>query len=100
MTRSHATEIIGAYRMTHTRILALAEKLTDEQLHWRPTQDGLSIAFHVWHLARWADHIQATLPGMTSELGRRLAPGVQIWEAEGLATQWGFELNSVAREIS
>jgi hypothetical protein len=27
---------------------------------------------------------------MTLELGRRLAPGVQIWIAEDLATQWGF----------
>jgi hypothetical protein len=91
MTRSHAAEIIGAYRQTHTRILALAEKLSDEQLRWRPTPDSLSIAFHVWHVARWADHIQAAFPGMTSELGRRLAPGAQIWEAEDLATQWGFQ---------
>src|SRR5262245_29611852 len=91
MTRSHAAEIIGAYRLTHTRILGLAEKLTNEQLQWRPTPESLSIAFHVWHVARWADHIQATFPGMTLELGRRLAPGVQIWEAEDLTTQWGFE---------
>ena len=90
MTRSHAAEIIGAYRKTHERILTLAERLTDAQLHWRPTPDSLSIAFHIWHIARWADHIQATFPGMTSELGRRLAPGVQIWEAEDQATQWGF----------
>ena len=90
MTRSHAAETIGAYRKTHERILTLVERLTDEQLHWRPTPDSLSIAFHIWHIARWADHIQATFPGMTSELGRRLAPGVQIWEAEDQATQWGF----------
>jgi hypothetical protein len=92
MTRSYAAEIIGAYRKTHERIAGLAERLTDEQLHWRPTPDSLSIAFHVWHVARWADHIQAAFPGMTPELGRRLAPGVQIWEAEDLAAHWGFDL--------
>ena len=91
MTRSHAAEIIGAYRKTHERIMTLVERLADEQLHWRPTPDSLSIAFHVWHIARWADHIQASFPGMTAELGRRLAPGAQIWEAEDLATQWGFQ---------
>jgi hypothetical protein len=91
MTRSHAAEIIGAYRKTPERIVRLVERLTDQQLHWRPTPESLSIAFHVWHIARWADHIQATFPGMTPELGRRLAAGVQIWEAEELARQWGFE---------
>ena len=90
MTRSHAAEIISAYRKTHERIVALIERLADEQLQWRPTPDSLSIAFHVWHIARWADHIQATFPGMTLELGRRLPPGAQIWEAEGLAARWGF----------
>ena len=28
---------------------------------------------------------------MTPELSRRLSPGVQIWEAEGLAARWGFD---------
>jgi hypothetical protein len=91
MARSHAAEIIGAYRKTHTRILALAEGMPDEQLQWRATPDSLSVAFHLWHVARWADHLQAALPGMTAELGRRLAPGAQIWDTEGLATRWGFE---------
>jgi hypothetical protein len=95
MTRSHAAEVIAAYRKTHERIVGLVGRLTDEQLHWRPTPDSLSIAFHVWHVARWADHIQATFPGMTAELGRRLAPGVQIWEAGDLAKQWGFETDQL-----
>jgi hypothetical protein len=91
MTRSHAAEIIGAYRKTHERIVALAEKLADEQLCWRATPDSLSVAFHMWHVARWADHLQATIPGMTPDLGQRLGPGVQIWDAEDLATRWEFE---------
>jgi DinB superfamily len=91
MSSSPAAEIIKAYRTTHARVVALAEKLADEQLRWRPTPSSLSIAFHVWHIARWTDHLQATFPGMTAELGRRLPPGVQIWEAEDLTTQWGFD---------
>jgi hypothetical protein len=34
--------------------------------------------------------MQACIPGMTPELGRRLGQGVQIWQAEGLARRWNF----------
>jgi hypothetical protein len=91
MTSSPATVIVDAYCQAHARILALVEKLSDAQLHWHPTADSLSIAFHVWHVARWADYFQAAIPGMTPELGRRLGPAVQIWEAEDLAQCWGID---------
>jgi len=91
MILSPAAVIVEAYCQTHQRIFTLVDTLSDEQLHWRPSADGHSIAFHVWHVARWADHFQAAIPGMTVELGRRLSPGEQIWEAEGLAARWGFE---------
>lgn len=91
MFPSPAAMIIGAYQQTHARILALAEKLSEEQLYWQPAAGGQSIAFHLWHVARWADHLQAALPGMTPELGRRLDPGGEIWETGGLAARWGFE---------
>jgi uncharacterized damage-inducible protein DinB len=91
MFPSPAAMIIGAYQQTHSRILALGEKLSQEQLHWQPAAGRQSIAFHLWHIARWADHLQAAIPGMTPELGQRLAPGVELWQAEGLAARWGFE---------
>jgi uncharacterized damage-inducible protein DinB len=91
MILSPAAIIISAYCQTHERILKLAGKLSDEQLHWRYTSVSHSIAFHLWHVARWADHFQAAVPGMTTELGRRLGPGAQVWESEGLAARWGFD---------
>jgi hypothetical protein len=91
MTASPAALIVQAYRQTHQRILAFAEKLSDEQLSWRAGPDGLPIAFHLWHAARWADHFQAAVPGMTEELRRRLGSSGQIWEGEGLAADWGFD---------
>jgi hypothetical protein len=45
----------------------------------------------VWHLARWADLLQANLPDMTPELGEKLGSSRQIWETESLAVKWGFE---------
>ena len=35
--------------------------------------------------------MQATVPGMTEELSRRLPPGEQIWEWDQLAAAWGFD---------
>ncbi len=35
--------------------------------------------------------MQASIPGMTPELGGRLGPGVQIWQVEGVADRWGFD---------
>ncbi|HEU5102538.1 MAG TPA: DinB family protein [Roseiflexaceae bacterium] len=86
-----AAMITASYCQTHRRILAFAEKLADEQMSWRASPNDLSIAFHLWHTARWADYFQAAIPGMTEELQRRLGPGRQIWEHEGLARQWGFD---------
>jgi len=91
MTDSSFTLVIEAYSEIHERTLAFLRKLSEEQLQWHPSPDTLSIAWHAWHLARWADHIQASFPGMTPELGHRLGAGAQIWQAEGVAAQWGFE---------
>jgi len=66
-------------REVHSRVIGLVEDLTDEQLRWRPGANSPAIGFHVWHLARWADHDWAQFKGNT-----------QIWEAEGLASAWGL----------
>lgn len=87
---SLSATIVYAYTITHRRILDLADRLTDEQIHWRLAPTSLPIAFHLWHIARWTDYTQAAFPGMTPELGGLLPPGVQIWEAEHLAQKWGF----------
>ena len=86
--------ILEAYCRNHTRILAFGEKLSEAQLSWQAAPETLSIAFFLWHLGRWADHLQAAVPGMTPELSRLLPPGRQVWEANGTALRWGF----VARE--
>lgn len=90
MNKSPASIVIEAYRLGHKRILKLADNLSDDQLTWRANPNAHSLAFHLWHAARWADFMQAAIPGMTPELGRRLGQGEQVWVAQGLAVCWGF----------
>lgn len=79
------------YRLGHRRLYKMLEGLTEEQFAWKPAPATHSIAFNVWHLARWADYLQAKIPSMASSLERKLGHGVQIWEVEGLAKQWGLD---------
>jgi hypothetical protein len=84
--------IVQAYRKTLEQTLKLGESLSTEQLHWRAPQSGHSLAFELWHSARWADHFQAALPGMTPGLQQRLGAGYEIWTNENLAHAWGFDV--------
>ena len=76
----------------HELILKVAAELSDEQLTRRPADVAPSVAppvaWHLWHIARWADFVQASLNGMSPELERVLGPGRQIWDVEDLAERW------------
>ena len=78
------------YRDTNADVLMTVSALSDDQIAWQPHPACNSIAFFLWHMARWEDHMQATVPSMTEELSRRLPPGQQIWERDQLAAKWGF----------
>jgi hypothetical protein len=90
MTISPARLVINNYCDMHNSALRFLRKLSDDQLRWQMPSGSLPIAWHGWHLARWADHIQACVPGMSPELTARLAPGTQLWQIEGNAAHWGW----------
>jgi hypothetical protein len=83
--------IVTNFRETNAEVLKVIHELSDHQLRWRPNSFCHSMAFIVWHIARWTDHLQATLPGMTEELARRLPRGQQVWDKRQFAKHWGFE---------
>ena len=76
---------ITAYgiRRTHDAVVRIVDELTEDQM-MIGSATSPTIAFHVWHVARWADLLQARIPGMTTELRRHLGEGEQIWEIEQL----------------
>lgn len=88
------------YRRENRRVLSLVEDLVDDQMAWQPTPAAHSIAFNLWHLARWADSLQEKIPRMTPELGRRLGPSQQIWKTESLAQRWGLDPASLGWDES
>jgi hypothetical protein len=70
--------IVGYYHRTHALILKVVGRLDDQQMIWQPSLTAPCIAFHLWHVARWADYLQEMITD----------GGVQIWEREGLAAKW------------
>jgi uncharacterized damage-inducible protein DinB len=79
--------ILERQQKTHRRLLEIVEDLSESQLHWRPDMHAPSIGFHLWHMARWADRLQATLPTMFLAPSQ---PANEVWEADGLAQRWGW----------
>lgn len=90
MEKTAFAVITGAYLGAHNWILRYAEELPEAQILWKSSPRTLPIVFFLWHLGRWADHLQAAIPGMTPELSRRLPPGRQVWERDDYAMRWRF----------
>ena len=83
--------LVFSYREAHARLIKVVDQLSDEQFQYRATPTSHSIAFNLWHVARWSDGLQARLPAFNADLAERLGERRQIWEQEELATKWGFD---------
>jgi len=75
----------------HSLFESVTEDLDEDALHRQLGPKAPSIAFHLWHIARWADVVQAHLPGASPAL-KRLGLGEEVWVARGLASAWGLEM--------
>lgn len=78
------------YRLGHRRVLTALEDLTEDQMQWRPAPMAHSVVWNAWHLARWADYLQAKIPTMTQRLQTALRPRHEIWYAKDLARKWAL----------
>lgn len=81
---------LRAYKVNHKLILGLADSLTDDQMLWRPTGYNNSIAFNLWHIARWSDNLIAEVLKEYPDLDLDLGDATEIWEQESLAEKWGL----------
>ena len=79
------------FMLAHQEVCVLVGTISDEKIAWRPDRSATSIAFNVWHLARWADFVQSNLRTNTAGLRQRLEPRDEIWASEQLASAWGLD---------
>lgn len=84
MNRSTAQAVAGYSALTHERLFHVIEDLDDAALRERSGRSN-SVGFNLWHIARWADWLQAQIAG-TRGLDER-----SIWEREGLPSRWGWD---------
>jgi hypothetical protein len=88
--RAVADVIADVYVLGHRNVLEAVAELEEDQMRWRPPRTN-SIAFNLWHIARWADHMQLVVGALTPGLRERLgATSDEIWSRGALSAKWGF----------
>ena len=80
-------QVLVGYRRTHDGLLDVALK-ADESAFDRPAGTANSIAFNLWHVARWDDSLFPQIAQYVPQLAARLGSPEQIWVREGLAKKW------------
>lgn len=80
------------YRLAHERLLKSAEEVSPDQFAWSAGPSLHSVAWQLWHAARWDDVL-------ASYFHRALAkdPRAQVWERESLADRWSLPAGSMGR---
>ena len=88
--RSLGETLLRFYKLTHERLLKAGEELTPEQFSWSAGPSLHSVAWQLWHAARWDDVFGAYFH-------RSLAkdPRTQVWERESLADRWSLATGSM-----
>ena len=91
MQDSIAQALVDRIQCAHRWLLAATTPLSGETLcrHFGPTAPP--IGWHLWHISRWADRVQASLPRRSDAEGYRPNPNAGIWERESMAAEWDLD---------
>jgi len=90
--RSFMDTLSRSYRLAHERLLTTAGALSSEQFTWSAGPSVHSVAWHLWHAARWDDVFASYLH---KALGKD--PRTQVWEREALADRWSLASGALGR---
>jgi hypothetical protein len=90
--RSLKETLLRFYRLTHERLLAAAQELTPAQFTWSAGPSLHSVAWQLWHTARWDDVFASYLHKVSAQ-----DPRTQVWERESLADRWSLTSGSMGR---
>src|SRR4029077_17690054 len=88
--RSLGETLLRFYKLAHERLLKAAEELSPEQFEWSAGPSLHSVAWQLWHAARWDDVF-------ASYLHRALKhdPRAQVWDRDSLAGRWSLATGSM-----
>jgi len=91
MQDSIAQALVDRIQCAHRWLLAATTPLSGETLcrHFGPTAPP--IGWHLWHISRWADRVQASLPRSSDAEGYLPNPNNGIWEREAMAAEWDLD---------
>src|SRR6266853_6086625 len=84
--------LLRFYRLTHQRLLKAAEEPSPEQFIWSAGPGLHSVAWQLWHAARWDDVFASYLHRVFAR-----DPRTQVWERESLADRWSLAPDSLGR---
>jgi DinB superfamily len=90
--RSLSETLLRSYKLAHQRLLAAAEQLSPEQFTWSAGPSLHSVAWQLWHAARWDDVFGSYLHKALAQ-----EPRTQVWEREALADRWSLASDSMGR---
>src|SRR6266566_4597730 len=90
--RSLSESLLRSYRIAHARLLTAAEGLSPEQFGWSGGPSLHSVAWQLWHAARWDDIFASYLHRVFAR-----DPRAQVWERESLADRWSLAHGSMGR---
>jgi hypothetical protein len=91
-TRSLSETLSRAYKLAHQRLLTAAEDMSSEQFRWSAGPSLHSVAWQLWHAARWDDVFASYLHKVLAR-----DPRAQVWERESLADRWSLAPDSMGR---
>jgi hypothetical protein len=90
--RTLAETELRFYRLTHERLLTVSEGMDSGQFSWSAGPSLHSVAWQLWHCARWDDVLAAHI---NRDLGRE--PQAQVWDRESVAERWSLTRGSMGR---
>jgi hypothetical protein len=90
--RSLRDTLLRSYSLAHQRLLTTAEALSPEQFIWSAGPSLHSVAWHLWHAARWDDVFASYLHKAVGQ-----DPRTQVWEREALADRWSLGSGALGR---
>lgn len=95
MRLSPAEIALSRLARCHQQFLNCITEVSDAMASaWNPPT-APSIKWHLWHMARWADLVQSLLAPVTAGEADHSDVGDQLWDALGIADDWGFDERSL-----